>query len=692
MRLPLALGTLCLAAPSLLGAQSPAPADSFAWLADAHGAKPMEWVLAQNKLTLDTLRALPVYDTLYRRILAVITTPDRIAYPTPMSGHVYNFWTDSAHPRGIWRRTTPVSYITATPAWETIIDVDALSAAEHVTWAWAGADCRPPEFVDCLVNLSRGGADATEVREFDLNTRRFVADGFHLAEAKSSVAWVDASTVLVATDFGAGSMTTSGYARIVKRWRRGTPLASAVTIFESPASDMGTFATSRWERDRILPIVYHAPTFFDHEVFIVIRDSLIKLDVPKDADPNFAAGQLVVYLRKPWTAGGREFATGSVIAIDLAAFLGGKRDFQVIVAQTSRITVDAVSTTKNDVLVSLLDNVRNELHRYRLVNGRWEDARIPAPALGTVSVAATDAMTDDYFFDFEGFLQPTSLYHVTESGELQLVKQRKPMFDAKGLEVSQRWATSADGTKVPYFLVRRADAPRDGTTPTILTAYGGFQVSELPYYSATRGAAWLERGGAEAVANIRGGGEFGPEWHRAAQKANRQRAYDDFTAVARDLIAAKLTSPSHLGIEGGSNGGLLVGVAFTQHPELYGAVSCQVPLLDMRGYTKLQAGASWIDEYGDPDQPDQWAYLSKYSPYQNVAADRRYPPVLFTTTTSDDRVGPEQARKMAAKMEAMGHKVLFFENVEGGHGAGDTPEQQATYRTVGYAFLWGQLK
>jgi len=697
MRILFAVGVASVITLRTISAQGAAPAtpvaaDSFAWLADVHGAKPMEWVAAQNKTTLDAMRALPVYDSLYRRILAAITTPDRIAAPDPMAGYVYNFWTDSAHPRGIWRRTTSAAYATAQPKWETIIDVDALAASDKVPWAWKGASCRPPAYRECLVSLSRGGGDATEVREFDAKAKQFLAAGFHVAEAKNSVAWVDANTLLISTDFGDSSMTTSGYPRIVKRWRRGTPISAATTILTAPKTDMAVFVGSGWAAGRLRPVVYHATTFFEHEVLVLDADSLVRLDIPKDADPSLVADQMVVYLRTRWTTGGHEFAEGSVIAIGFQAFLKGGRDFQVIVGPTERITVDAVSTTKNDVLVSLLDNVRSELHRYRLVHGKWQDVRVPAPALGTVSVAATDPTSDTYYLSFSSFLQPTSLYRAAPDGALHLVKQRKAMFDATGLEVSQRWATSADGTKVPYFLVRRSGAKADGATPTLLTAYGGFQVSELPYYSAARGAAWLERGGSLALANIRGGGEFGPAWHRAARKEHRQRAYDDFAAVAQDLIAAQLTSPAHLGIEGGSNGGLLVGVALTQHPELFGAVLCEVPLLDMLGYTKLQAGASWIDEYGDPEQPEQRAYIAKYSPYQNVFADRKYPPVLFTTTTWDDRVGPVHARIMAAKMEAMGHRVYFFENVEGGHGAGDTPEQQATFQSVGYAFLWSRLR
>jgi prolyl oligopeptidase len=682
--LPLAL----LAASA--GAQ--APADAFAWLSDVRGAKPLAWVEEQNKATLAALEPIPVYDSLYQRILTVLSSEKRIANPDLMAKYVYNFWQDSAHPRGIWRRTSPASYAMPAPDWELVVDVDALSKTDSATWAWKGATCLPPEYRHCLVSLSRGGGDAVEVREFDAAEKRFVRDGFHLPAAKNSVAWQDANALLIATDFGAGSMTTSGYPRIAKLWRRGTPLSAATTLFEGKPTDVAVDVTANFAEGKVVPVVYDVITFFSATVQLFREGKLALLDVPHGADYGLIGDRLVVYLRTPWDVSGHAYGEGSLIGIAARDFFAGKRDFETIVAPTARITIESFSTTKDYVLVSLLDNVNAELHRFSYRNGKWVGSKLPAPPFGNVTVAGVDPTTDRFYFTYDSFLRPTTLFSVAENGSVGQVKQLPAMFDATGLETRQLEAISADGTRIPYFVVNRAGLAMDGSNPTLLTAYGGFQVSSLPYYSATRGAAWLERGGVYVLANIRGGGEFGPSWHRAAQKEHRQRAYDDFLAVAQDLIARKVTSPAHLGINGGSNGGLLVGVALTERPDLFGAVVSAVPLLDMRGYTKLQAGASWIDEYGDPDIPEQWAYISKYSPYQNVSATTKYPPVLFTTTTADDRVGPVHARKMAALMESQGHQVLFFENTEGGHGAGDTPAQQAQFWAVTYTFLVNALR
>ncbi len=688
----IAVVSLVLAAAPIARAQTPAPADSFAWLSDVRGAKPMAWVEAQNKTTLAALQSAPVYDSLYRRILQVLSSNKRIAYPDQMGTYLYNFWQDSTHPRGIWRRTTLASYATAAPAWETIINVDALSKSENATWAWKGANCLPPEYRHCLVSLSRGGGDAVEVREFDAKTRRFVSGGFHLPEGKSSTAWQDQNTLLVSTDFGDSSMTTSGYPRIAKLWKRGTPLGAATTLFEGKTTDVWVFVGANYAGGHTIPVVNNGITFFT-TVNRVLRDGkLVLLEIPQDADYGFVGDRLIVYLRTPWTVSGNTYAEGALLSIGANDFFAGKRDFTTILAPTDKIAIDGFSTTKDYVLVSLLNNVNAELHRYAFHDGKWTGARLPAPSFGNVSVRSTDPVSDEFYFSYDSFLSPTTLYAVSPAGKSTMVKQLPALFNANGLETTQLEATSADGTQVPYFIVMKKGLARDGTNPTLLRAYGGFQVSSLPNYSATTGAAWLERGGVLVLANIRGGGEFGPAWHRAALKENRQRAYDDFLAVAQDLITRKVTSPAHLGINGGSNGGLLVGVALTEKPELFGAVVSAVPLLDMYGYTKLQAGASWIGEYGDPQIPEQWAYISKYSPYQNVSATKQYPPVLFTTTTADDRVGPVHARKMAALMESQGHKVLFFENTEGGHGAGDTPEQQATFWAVTYTFLVTTLR
>jgi prolyl oligopeptidase len=688
----LLLGVAFVAAVRPLAAQGTADTtDRFLWLEDVEGERALAWVEQRNASTLAELEAHPWFAPLKQDLLAILTSRDRIAYPSTRGDVVYNFWTDAEHQRGIYRRTSVASYLSGTPAWETVLDIDALAKAEDVPWAYRGMDCLAPEQRHCLVNLSRGGSDAAEVREFDLTEARFVEGGFFLPEAKSALGWVDENTLLVATDWGEGSLTTSGYARIAKLWRRGTPLASAETLFEGKPTDVAVFVGSFETPWGTQPVVYHRPGFFEGTLYLFRDGKLVEVEVPLDADPGFVGDQLTVYVRDPWTVGGHTYATGSVIAIALDEFLAGSRDFRVVIEPGPRATVQGASPTRDFLLVNVLDNVRGQLWKYRFDGERWVGERVNAPDMGSVSPVDVDVRSNRFFFTYSSFLQPTTLYVHHDDGRVEEVRRMPAMFDATGLVIEQLEATSKDGTKVPYWLVHRADLERTGGHPTLLYAYGGFEASMTSSYSAADGKAWVERGGVYAVANLRGGGEFGPAWHRAALRENRQRAYDDFFAVAEDLIARGITSPAHLGILGGSNGGLLTGVALTQRPDLFGAAVIANPLLDMKRYNKLLAGASWMAEYGNPDKPEDWAYLSKFSPYQNVRADRTYPRPLFTSTTRDDRVHPGHARKMAALMLDLGHDVLYYENTEGGHGTGVTPEQRARMLAVTYTYLWSQL-
>jgi prolyl oligopeptidase len=685
-----ALALLVVAAMQATPAAAQDP-DPFLWLEDVEGERALGWVKERNEQTLGELTAHPVYQPIHDRILSIYNSRDRIAFPSIMGDRLYNFWQDDTHKRGIWRRTTWESYLSGTPRWETILDIDSLAAAENVNWSYGGSTCLEPQYVRCLVRLSRGGSDAVQVREFDMTTRQFVPNGFMLPEAKQSVAWMHRDTLLVASDFGPGTMTSSGYARQAKQWARGTPLSSATLLFEADTSHVlvgvGSFRTA--ERD--YNIVFHRPSFFEGTMHLVQDGKLVKVDVPLDADVNLVRDQLVVYVRKPWTTGGTTYENGTLIATSLEDFLAGKRDFRTVVDPGPRETVNGVSATKDYLLVSMLNNVQGELRRYSFTNGRWSHETVPAPKMGSIRLSSTSPFTNRYFFTYSGFTQPTTLYLAQESGSPRQVASLPAMFDATGLAVNQHEATSKDGTKIPYFVVHRGDMQLDGNNPTLLYGYGGFELSQTPGYGSTVGAAWLERGGVYVVANIRGGGEFGPEWHRAGLKENRQRVYDDFLAVAQNLIDRKITSPDHLGIRGGSNGGLLVGVAYTQKPELFDAVVVSVPMFDMQRYNKLLAGASWMAEYGNPDIPEEWEYISKYSPYQNIKAGQKYPRVLFTTTTRDDRVHPGHARKGAAKMESLGYPVYYYENTEGGHGSGVTNEQRARMDAVVYTYLWKQL-
>ena len=696
---PLALAALLPLSAMAQTADRPTPSgddDPFLWLEDVEGAEALAWVEAHNGETLSVLEARPEFQTLYDRALAVLTSDDRIAYPSIRGEHLYNVWTDPANPRGLWRRASWAGYLAGTPDWETVLDIDALGAAEGVNWAWGGSTCLEPDYRRCFVELSRGGADAGEVREFDTETRTFVPGGFRLPEAKSALAWVSEDEVLVATDFGpdasgVSTMTTSGYPRVVKRWRRGTPLADAVTVFEAQPTDMGVWPTAFVSGDRRETGVSFRPSFFEGTTHVFHDDALVALDLPLDADPSLAGDRLVVYLRSEWAVGGQAFAPGSVVSADYDAFLRGERTFETVFVPAERQTVQSVATLGDDVLVSVLDTVRGRLTRFHHDGDRWAATRVEAPDGGSVDVVSTDDDTGRFFFSYSSYLQPPTLYLSDDAG-VRAVRSLPAQFDAAGLVLTQREAVSPDGTRVPYSLVHREGVALDGTAPTLLYGYGGFEVSLEPSYEALTGAAWLADGGVYAVANIRGGGEFGPAWHRSAMRENRQRAYDDFVAVAEDLVASGITTPRHLGIRGGSNGGLLMGVMLTQRPDLFNAVVVQVPLLDMLRYHRLLAGASWMAEYGDPDVPADRAFIERYSPYQNLRAGVTYPRPLFTTTTRDDRVHPGHARKMAARMESMGLPVYYFENTEGGHGAGVTPEQQARMWATVYTYLNAQLR
>ena len=685
-----------LTAAAVLAQQTPAPpspppADPFLWLEEVDGARAMAWVNAKNAATLAELTKSPLYTPVFERAKKIMDSKDRIAMPQILGDRIYNFWQDDVHERGIWRRTSLEDYLTGKPAWETVIDVDALAKEEKAPWSFGGADCLEPENRRCFVALSRGGSDAVEGREFDLTTKQWIKEGFRLREAKTSTAWIDDNAMLVGTDFGSGSMTTSGYARSVRLWNRGTPIESARLVLEIPATDMGLFAASYDAGGRKYVRLSHQKDFYSSTQYLFEGGKLVKIDVPGDADSYLIRSQIVVFVRTPWQAGGRTWNTGSLVAMPVDAFLAGRREFKLVTEPGARESINGVASTKDLLIVSVLNNVKGELRRYRFENEAWKFDKVPAPEMGTVSVGATSPYSNGYFFTYTSFIQPTTLYYTDEAGAVKDIKRLPVMWDSSGMKVEQLEATSKDGTKIPFFIVSRDGLKADGTNPTLLHAYGGFEIANTPAYATTLGAAWLERGGTYVLANIRGGGEFGPEWHRAGLKEHRQRIYDDFIAVAEELIRRKITSPRHLGIMGGSNGGLLVGVALTQRPELFNAVVVQVPLLDMQRYSKLLAGASWMAEYGDPDKPEEWAFISKYSPYQNLKPDTKYPKVLFTTTTRDDRVHPGHARKMAAKMQSLGQDILYYENIEGGHGGSANNEQAAYMNALAYSFLRKEL-
>ncbi len=668
--------------------------DPYLWLEEVEGEKPLEFVKAASTKTLTELQGQPTYQPLYDRLLTVLDSKDRIPNVTQHGALLYNFWRDDQHIRGLWRRTTWAEYRKPQPKWATVLDVDQLAKEEHENWVWSSVSCLYPDDVRCLVRLSRGGGDTTVVREFDTKQKRFLADGFVLPAAKSETHWIDADHIYVATDFGPGSMTLSGYPRTTKVWQRGTPLSAAQTVYSVQESDVHVHASHDfrpgYERDFVMRVI----TFWTNEVFMRVGDKLQRIEKPDDASLQVDGPFLYLSLRSAWTVDGKTWPAGALLVGDFVRYLKGERQLEMLFEPTSRSSLAGWNTTQHAVLLTVLDNVKTRIFEVTPVNGKWVRREVKLPGAGTASVTAVDALrSDQYFLMFTDYLTPTTLLLAKPNTDKhEPLKHLPAFFQTNGLRVQQFEATSKDGTHVPYFVVARENVALDGQNPTLLYGYGGFEIALQPNYSASIGLSWLERGGVYVLSNIRGGGEFGPDWHNAAIKSNRQRAYDDFAAVAEDLIARKITSSQHLAIQGGSNGGLLVGAVAMQRPELFKAVVCQVPLLDMKRYHTLLAGASWMGEYGDPDKPEEWAFIQKYSPYQNVKKDVKYPRIFFLTSTRDDRVHPGHARKMFAKMQEQGHNVLYFENTEGGHGGAANNPQVAKMQALIYSFLWAELR
>ncbi len=662
--------------------------DPYMWLENVDSEKALEWVEKWNEKSLDVLTSQEDYQQLYEQNLEILNSTDRIASPSIYGDYIYNFWQDQEHERGIWRRTPRESYIAGNPQWEILLDVDELSAKDDVKWVFKGATGLFPYYNRFLVSLSKGGGDAVIIREFDVNSKSFVEDGFYIPEAKGSASWIDNNTLMVSTDFGEG-VTTSGYPTQVKIWKRGTDLQDAKEVFKGREEDMGIWGYTVPTENKVYKFITHRTSFYEGSYYFVENDKLVKPKLPEDiALTTIFDDKVIFQLKSAWEINNNTFDQGSVISIPYNDLMAGENNFELVVEPDERSSITSINSTKDRLLVNMLVNVKNELYVCNYSNG-WKKEKIKAPDFGAISLGSADEFSNGYFFYFQNFLEPSTLYYGNaESGKFSAVQSLPHWFDTGKFEVKQFEAVSKDGTRIPYFVVHAKNMKMDGENPTLLYAYGGFEVPRIPSYSAITGSNWLEKGGVYVLANIRGGGEFGPKWHQAGLKENRQRVYDDFHSVAEDLIERKITSSEKLGIYGGSNGGLLVGVAFTQRPDLYEAVVSAVPLLDMKRYNKLLAGASWMAEYGNPDIPEEWEFIKEYSPYHNLAKGKDYPEVFFTTSTRDDRVHPGHARKMVAKMNEMGYDVYYFENMEGGH-AGASTNQQSAQR---YALLYSYLK
>jgi prolyl oligopeptidase len=686
---------LLLAALLLLTGLASADEDPHLWLEEVEGEKALAWVEEQNRQSLRFLEALPTFAAFRDRNLEIYDSEDRIALPALRGDYVYNYWRDADNERGIWRRATLADYATGNSNWEVILDLDKLAEQDGEDWVWKGSSCLRPAYRQCLLRLSRGGADAVVVREFDVETRAFVKDGFYLPEAKTRLSWIDKDSVYVGSDFGDGSLTDSGYPRTARIWERGVPIEEAREVFAGQQADVAAGVYRTWDRDTPYDVAYRSPSFYRSENYLLHDDgALTRIDIPDDSELHgIMNGQMIVELKSDWTPADTTYRQGAVISIGLDRFLKGTRDFDVIFEPSGSVAVRSggVMSTRDYIILNLLDDVVGRMMRFSYVDGAWRGEDIEADDFGSIGLVTAAEDSNVFFFSYEGFLRPDTLYVANDGGAtIQPLKSLPDFFATDGMTVQQHFATSKDGTKVPYFLLLPKGFEANGTTPTLMYGYGGFEISRTPSYSPTVGHSWVARGGAYVVANIRGGGEYGPAWHQAALKQNRQRAYDDFIAVGEDLIRRKVTSARHLGIRGGSNGGLLTGVMLTQRPDLWNAVVVQVPLLDMKRFNKLLAGASWMGEYGDPDT-DDWRFIRKYSPYHNLREDIDYPKPFFTTSTRDDRVHPGHARKMVARMQEMGHDLFYFENTVGGHAGASDNAQAARNEALIYSYLWDQL-
>ncbi|MGQ3042149.1 MAG: prolyl oligopeptidase family serine peptidase [Brevundimonas aurantiaca] len=700
------LASTSLTSVSMAQTASSAPAfatseatDPYVWLEEVEGERAMEWVKAHNAHSLGVLQGDPRYETLHQQALEIVQSRDRIPAPGfTHDGHIDNFWQDAQHVRGVWRRTTLDSYKTAEPQWETVLDIDALAEAESANWVYKGSTCLAPEERYCLISLSNGGKDAVTLREFDSVTRSFVEGGIYLPESKGGASWINKDTLLVARDFGPGTLTNSGYPMVVKRMRRGENLDQADVLFMGEPTDVSVSGYTLRDADGVLKatLINRSIDFYSSETYRVTDDgAVVKLALPAKSDiTGLVSGQLVVSLKQDWTApSGQDFKSGDLIAWPLDAWLVDPATPAVLVLRpTERQAVEGVNATRNTLVVALYDNVRGSVRVYRPGETDWTYSTLDLPQNVSVSVGSASETDDKIFVSVTGYLNPSSLWLAdAATGAVEQVKSMPAKFDATGMTVDQHEARSADGTMIPYFVVHKADMPLDGSNPTLLYGYGGFESSLLPGYSATVGKLWLERGGVYVIANTRGGGEFGPRWHEAALQQNRQRAHEDFQAVALDLIARDITSQPKLGIMGGSQGGLFMGAMLSQRPDLINAAVIQVPLFDMLRFHKLLAGASWIGEYGNPDVPEERAWIQAYSPYQNLRAGQPYPEVFIHTSTKDDRVHPGHARKAAARLEELGYPVLFYENTDGGHAAGANLQETARRLALEYTYLSRRL-
>ena len=664
--------------------------DPYLWLEEIDGKGALAWVETQNAATLTRFgdqRFAADRDAL----AAIFDRPDNIPLIARRGARVFNFWKDAAHPRGLWRTTTLDSYRREPPEWGILLDLDALAAKEGEDWTWSGAATIHGTHDRAMLMLSRGGADAVVLREFDLPARDFVPEGFTLPEAKGGAAWLDLDTLLLSSASGEGMTTSSGYARTVRLWRRGTDPLAATVIFETQAHHMAVGAgVDRESAEERLEFVDRIG-FFDAVVWIGDRTGpKTRIDVPTDASVEWHRGWLAVKRRTPWTVGGETHPPDTVLGISLAAFLAGDRRFTKLFEPAERRALQGFFWSGGRLVLSILDDLKPVFEVLTPSDASWSRDRITGlPDIGVAHAWSLDVRTEesngDLLASAQDPLTPPSLYLVPPLAAPQLLKRAPQAFDPVGLVMTRHEAVSEDGTRIPYVQV--GPPGHTGEAPVHLSGYGGFGISQLPYYNSAVGKLWLERGGTGVVANIRGGGEFGTAWHDAGRREKKRLSHDDFAAVAADLVRRGVTRPGRIAAEGGSNGGILITNMLTRYPERFGALFCTIPLIDMRRYAKLHAGASWIAEFGDPDDPADWEFLAGISAYHAAVPGRSYPPILIATSRRDDRVHPGHARKMAAKLQVMGYEAYFYEPAAGGHGYGKDNAERAAFTALGYNFL-----
>ena len=666
--------------------------DPYLWLEEVEGEKSLAWVEEQNEETFTRYTQSNAFKEKYERIKKELNDDERIPSAYYQNGEMYNFWRDEKNVRGIWRKTSFKSYLKDEPIWENILDIDQLAKDEGINWLYKGADCLAPEYKRCLIRLSDGGTDAVTIREFDLEEKKFVKDGFNTYPSKQNASWVNEDQILIGADFGEGSMNESGYPMQVKLWNRGESLEEAKIFFSGSYEKIFNFPFVSIRPDGKYYGIIEGPTFFSEVLHLFDGEKLVKINLPQMIDIHgFFNESLILSIEEDWEI----FKSGSLLEINVNSLLENsidESDVKIIFEPDGQRFISGVSIGKHQLMVSMLENVNGKITRFMKKDDRWDSKDIEGFQNSTMNIYGQDVWSDNSFISVSNFLEPSSIYHASDGADYKKIKSRKNSIDPEKYRVEQNFVSSADGTSIPYFLISRKDIKLDGKNPTILYGYGGFQISKPPsYLGGSIAEYWLNSGGVYVVSNIRGGGEYGPAWHQSALKENRQRAYDDFIAIAIDLIEKGITSKDRLGIEGRSNGGLLVGATFTQRPDLFNAVICGVPLLDMYRYDKLLAGASWVDEYGDPDNPEEWEFIRKYSPYQNLKKGTEYPEVFFYTSTKDDRVHPGHARKMAKKMTDMGSPIVYYENTEGGHAGTSNIDQFSFLLALQLAYLEDKL-